>query len=195
MPNEGTGNIFGQRALNSSHYYESLSQHTIFTAGKTSKSDGIYLWSTIKIQNALNILGKFVLQFNTCSLRRLRNTYFSLWRHSLNLGLGLPPWNSPFHFGLLDPRHSVGLLGRVISSSRGLYLYAYAQKRTHAHAQTPNIHALSGIRTYDPTFRASEDSACLTSLGYRDRPSKYSETSIHRFRGGSWKKTMVAGKR
>jgi hypothetical protein len=34
---------------------------------------------------------------------------------------------------------------------------------------TPNIHALSGIRTHDPGFRASSDSTCLRSLGYRDR--------------------------
>jgi hypothetical protein len=32
------------------------------------------------------------------------------------------------------------------------------------------IHALSGIRTHDPGFRASEDNACgLRPLGYRDR--------------------------
>jgi hypothetical protein len=57
-------------------------------------------------------------------------------------------------FGLLDLRHSVGLLGRVISSSQGLYLYTNTEKRT------PNIHALSEIRTHDPGFRASEDSIC-----------------------------------
>jgi hypothetical protein len=41
------------------------------------------------------------------------------------VGLGLPPWNSPFHFrfSFLNHRQSVGLLGRVISSSQGLYLY------------------------------------------------------------------------
>jgi hypothetical protein len=33
-------------------------------------------------------------------------------RYSPNLGLGLPPLNSPFHFGFfLDLRQSVGLLG------------------------------------------------------------------------------------
>jgi hypothetical protein len=60
--------------------------------------------------------------------------FFSFWRYSPNLGLGLPSWNSPFHFGLLDLRHSVGLLGRVISSSQGLYLHANTEKHTH----TPN---------------------------------------------------------
>jgi hypothetical protein len=50
--------------------------------------------------------------------------FFFLWRYSPHLGLDLPPWNFPFHFSLLDLGHSVGLLGRVISSSQGwLYLY------------------------------------------------------------------------
>jgi hypothetical protein len=39
------------------------------------------------------------------------------WRYSPNLYLGLPPCSSPFHFGFLDLRQSVWLLGRVISSS------------------------------------------------------------------------------
>jgi hypothetical protein len=34
-------------------------------------------------------------------------------------------------------------------------------KRIH----TSNIHALNGIRTHDPGFRASEDSSCLRPLG------------------------------
>jgi hypothetical protein len=51
----------------------------------------------------------------------------------------------------------------VIGPSQGRYLNT--EKRIH----TPNIHALGGIRTYDHGFRASEDNACLRSLGYRDR--------------------------
>jgi hypothetical protein len=54
----------------------------------------------------------------------------------------------------LNLGQSVGLLGRVISSSQGLYLYTNTEK-THTHTQTLNIHALSGIRTYGPGFRAS----------------------------------------
>jgi hypothetical protein len=38
-------------------------------------------------------------------------------------------------------------------------------KRIH----TPNIHALSGIRTHDPSVRASKDSSCLRPRGYCDR--------------------------
>jgi hypothetical protein len=46
------------------------------------------------------------------------------------------------------------------------------QTQKNAHTYTPNIHALSGIRTHDPGFRASEDSACLRQRGYRDRIRK-----------------------
>jgi hypothetical protein len=43
-----------------------------------------------------------------------------------------------------------GLLGRVISPSQGLYLH-----RTTLHRKTrTNIHALSEIRTHDPSVRA-----------------------------------------
>jgi hypothetical protein len=44
-------------------------------------------------------------------------------------------------------RHMVGLLGRAISLSQGLCLH-----RTTQHTKTwTNIHALSGIRTHDPS--------------------------------------------
>jgi hypothetical protein len=45
----------------------------------------------------------------------------------------------------------------------------HTQKRIH----TPNIHALSGIRTYDPSVRVSEDSSCLRQRGYCDRYLTY----------------------
>jgi hypothetical protein len=93
-----------------------------------------------------------------------------LWHYSPNLGLGIHPSNSPFHFCFLDLRQSVGLLGRVISSSQDLNLHANTETRTHTHTQTLNIHALNGFRTHDPGFRPSEGSAFLRPLGYRDRP-------------------------
>jgi hypothetical protein len=37
------------------------------------------------------------------------------------------------------------------------------------HILKPNIHALCGIRTHYPGFRANKDSTCLRPLGYRDR--------------------------
>jgi hypothetical protein len=58
----------------------------------------------------------------------------------------------------------VGLLGRVMSSSQGIYLNT-GQHKHGINAYTPNIHALSGIRTNDPSVRASEDSSCLRPRG------------------------------
>jgi hypothetical protein len=64
-------------------------------------------------------------------------------------------------------RHMVGLLGRVISPSQGLYLH-----RTTQHKKTrTNIHALSGIRTHDssnqPTkTHASDRTATVTGMSY-----------------------------
>jgi hypothetical protein len=52
-------------------------------------------------------------------------------------------------------RHMVGLLGRVISPLQGLYLH-----RTTQHRKTRiNIHALSGIRTHDPSNQPTKTHA------------------------------------
>jgi hypothetical protein len=55
----------------------------------------------------------------------------------------------------------------VISSSQGRYIHTGQHKRrTNAHT---DIHALSGIRTHDPSVQASEDSSFLRPRGQRDR--------------------------
>jgi hypothetical protein len=58
----------------------------------------------------------------------------------------------------LNLKHSVGLLGRVISPSQGLYL-----------TQT-DIHASSGIGTHDPSVRSSDDSSWPRPRGNCDWP-------------------------
>jgi hypothetical protein len=56
----------------------------------------------------------------------------------------------------------------VISPSQGCYLHTGQHKhRINAHT---DIHALSGIRTHDPSFRASEDISCLRPRGHCDWP-------------------------
>jgi hypothetical protein len=70
---------------------------------------------------------------------------------------------------------SIRLLGRVIGPSEALYLNTGQHKRrinahTHTQTHTPNIHALSRIRTHDHSVRASEDNSCLRPLDHRDRP-------------------------
>jgi hypothetical protein len=64
----------------------------------------------------------------------------------------------------LNLRQSVGLLGRGISPSQSRYLTQTEYTKT-------DIHALSGIQTYDPSVRASEDISCLRPRGHCDRPS------------------------
>jgi hypothetical protein len=57
---------------------------------------------------------------------------------------------------------TVRLLGHVISPSQGRYLYKGQHKHTlNAHS---NIHALSDIRTHEPSIRANEDGA-ITNIG------------------------------
>jgi hypothetical protein len=63
---------------------------------------------------------------------------------------------------------AAGLLGRGISPSQGLYLNI-GQHKCKRNTYTPNIHALSGIRTHNPSVRVSEDSSCLRPRGYRDQ--------------------------
>jgi hypothetical protein len=52
-------------------------------------------------------------------------------------------------------RHMVGLLGRVISPSQGLYLH----RTTHQGKTMTNIHALSEIRTHDPSNQPAKTHA------------------------------------
>jgi hypothetical protein len=63
---------------------------------------------------------------------------------------------------------TVGLLGRAISSSQGLYPHT-EQHKQNKRIHTPNIHALRGIRTHDFSVRANEDSSSLRPRGYCDR--------------------------
>jgi hypothetical protein len=62
---------------------------------------------------------------------------------------------------------TVGLLGRVIIPSQGLYLNTGQYK--HRINEHTDIHTLSGIRTHDPSVRASEDSSCLRPRGHCNR--------------------------
>jgi hypothetical protein len=49
-------------------------------------------------------------------------------------------------------------------------------KGQHKHRINANIHALSGIRTHDPSVRASENISCLRPRGHCDRPIYYKVT-------------------
>jgi hypothetical protein len=89
--------------------------------------------------------------------------------------MAFPPHSGPrtliqfrIHFS-----QKVGFLGRVMSQSQGGHLNKRQCKhRINAHTHTPNIHALSGVRTHDPNARASENSLCPRHGSYCDRQWK-----------------------
>jgi hypothetical protein len=63
-------------------------------------------------------------------------------------------------------RHMVGLLGRVISPSHGLYIHMTTQ---HRKTRT-NIHALSGIQTHDPSNQPAKANASDRTATVTGRP-------------------------
>jgi hypothetical protein len=85
-------------------------------------------------------------------------TFLLIWRYNPNSGFGLPPCNFTFHFSLLDLRQSAGLLGRVISSSQGLYLY---KTQKNAHTYTNTKHPCAEWDSNPRSWLPSEKSACL----------------------------------
>jgi hypothetical protein len=93
--------------------------------------------------------------------------FFFFWRYGPNLALGYLHETS-FHFGLLDLK-TVGRTPWTGDQLVARPLTVHKHRNMHTHTQTPNIHALSVIRTHYPGFRAREDSTCLRPLGYRDR--------------------------
>jgi hypothetical protein len=86
------------------------------------------------------------------------------WRYSPNSGLGLPPWNSPFHFSVLDLRQSAELLGRVISSSQSLFLYTNTEKRSHTHKHQTFMSWVG----FEPTILACERAKTVQGLDRSD---------------------------
>jgi hypothetical protein len=88
-------------------------------------------------------------------------SFIHQWLYSPLLGPGL------FFSVAIIFTQTVGLLVRVISLSQGLYLHTGRHKhRINAYT---DIHALSGIRTHDPSVRASEDSSCLRPCAHCDQ--------------------------
>jgi hypothetical protein len=92
------------------------------------------------------------------------------WLCSLLFGPGL------FFSFVVFLTQTAELLGRVISSSQDLYLHTGQYK--HRINSYTDIRALSGIRTHEPSVRASEDSSCLRPCGHYDRLCKSSINPI-----------------
>jgi hypothetical protein len=65
----------------------------------------------------------------------------------------------------------------MISLSQGRNLHMGQHKhRINAHT---DIHALSEIRTQDPSVRANEDSSCLRPRGHCDRLASERAKTVH----------------
>jgi hypothetical protein len=72
-----------------------------------------------------------------------------------------------FSFVIFFFTQTVGLIGRVISSSQRRCLRTGQHKyRINAHT---DIHAFELARSHDPSFRASEYGSCPRRPGHRDR--------------------------
>jgi hypothetical protein len=74
-------------------------------------------------------------------------------------------WPWPVFSFLILHRRQDSLDGGSARRKASTYRTQTQNKRIH----TPNIHALSGIRTHDPSVRESENSSCFRPRGYRDR--------------------------
>jgi hypothetical protein len=99
---------------------------------------------------------------NQCSMAFF---FLSLCSHTWKLAptFGAQGWVSSVSWS--------GTVGRTPCTGDQLVarpLPVHEHRKTHTHTQALNIHALSGIRTHGPGFRASEDSARPRPLGYRD---------------------------
>jgi hypothetical protein len=85
----------------------------------------------------------------------------STWLYSLLLYLG-----RFFSFSIL---YTVGVTPLTWDQPVARLLPTH---RTRTHNKHTNIHALSGIRTHDPSVRASEDSSCVGLRCHCDRQAK-----------------------
>jgi hypothetical protein len=86
------------------------------------------------------------------------------------LGSSLPYWSTGLITQFLDLSQAVGLPGRIIISSQGLYVNTEQHKhrkiRTHVKHPCPRRDS-----NRNHGLRAIEDCCCLRMFGYRDRQS------------------------
>jgi hypothetical protein len=82
--------------------------------------------------------------------------------------MALQPFFGPWLlFQFLGPIHSQYDSLDGVSARRKASIYT--QNNTNTEQTHTDIHALSGIRTHDPSVRASEDSSFLRLRGHCDR--------------------------
>jgi hypothetical protein len=92
--------------------------------------------------------------------------YHHQWLYSPSLGPGL------FFSFVFFYTQAVGLFWRGISPSKGRHLHTGQHKHRY-------IHALSGIRTHDPSVHAREDSSYLGTRGHCHLATPQQPTNIY----------------
>jgi hypothetical protein len=108
--------------------------------------------------------------------------YFFFLGTTAPVGLGLAPWTSPLHFGF-SRSYTFGRIPWVGDQLVARPLPVHKHRKTHTQI---NIHALSGIRTHDPGFQASEDSEAFIysseSVRWKELPTRRSVCCLWRVR-------------
>jgi hypothetical protein len=121
-------------------------------AHSVMQAQACFFSTCLKLRNAyLNLLLLLVLFFSMAPPARSGPRPLIQFRNHFYTD-GMTPWTSDQPVARPLPKHRTSQT---------------QNKRIH----TPNIHILSGIRTHNPSVRASEDSSCLTPRGYCDQPS------------------------
>jgi hypothetical protein len=143
------------------------------TYSRPSKQMCFYLWAQDKIhQTTLNEFIEVPLSNKICYLWIRIYIYYCYG--STALCWALTAFSVSWSY-----TQPVGLIGWGISLSQGRYQHT-EQHKHRINAHNTNIHALGGIRTHDPSVRASEDSSCLRPRGHCDRRYIYIYTYIYK---------------
>jgi hypothetical protein len=88
--------------------------------------------------------------------------------------MALQPFVGPWPFFSFLILYTAG--GTVWTGDQPIARPLRTHRTTHKHRiNDTDIHALGGIRTYDPSVRASEDNSCLRPRGHCDRQINYVE--------------------
>jgi hypothetical protein len=112
----------------------------------TIEPNGVFNPSTMRVTENKSLALRLFEVYRLCR----RQFFYFLYPFLLYRTLTVSRFS--FFFGSTQP---VGLHRRVTGPSQGLYLNTGRHKhRVYTH--TPNIHVSSGIRTYDPSVRASD---------------------------------------
>jgi hypothetical protein len=115
------------------------------------------------VQSCVQWWALFIVKILLLEIRLISRFVCSViqqWHYSPLLGPG------PFFSSVIFFTQTVRPLGRVTSPSQGRYSSEQHKHRINAHT---DIHALKGIRTHDPSLRASEDGSCFWQCGYCDQ--------------------------